>query len=160
MATSVPTISAELHSASGYFWIGGAYLLANAAVRPIWARCSDIWGRKPAILVAIALFAGASVMAALSVSMRMLIAARALQGTAGGGLLQLVIITISDLFSIRSRTLYLGLLEVMWAVAGGAGPLVSLRSGTVGFCQAELCTDWGRFYTACHATDLAMVLLD
>ncbi|KAI6917694.1 putative MFS transporter, partial [Hortaea werneckii] len=124
IATSIPTISAQLHSAAGYFWIGGAYLLANAAAAPIWAKCSDIWGRKPALLGAVALFAIASIIAATSVSMTMLIAARALQGTAGGGLLQLVTITISDLFSMRRRTLYLGLLEVMWAVAGGAGPLI------------------------------------
>ena len=56
--------------------------------------------------------------------MRMLIAARALQGTAGGGLMQMVAITISDLFSVRSRALYLGLLGVAWALAGSAGPLI------------------------------------
>ena len=56
--------------------------------------------------------------------MRMLIAARVLQGTAGGGLIQLVNITISDLFSMRLRTLYLGMVEVMWALAGGVGPLL------------------------------------
>lgn len=56
--------------------------------------------------------------------MQMLIAARALQGTAGGGLIQLVYITISDLFSVRSRALYIGLLGVMWALAGSAGPLI------------------------------------
>ncbi|TKA25477.1 hypothetical protein B0A54_17668 [Friedmanniomyces endolithicus] len=113
MATSIPTISAQLHSASGYVWIGSAYLLANAAAGPVWAKCSDIWGRKPALLGAVVLFAGASIMGALSVSMNMLIAARALQGTAGGGLLQLVFITISDLFSMRERVLYLGLTEVL-----------------------------------------------
>ncbi|KAK0772919.1 hypothetical protein LTS16_024031 [Friedmanniomyces endolithicus] len=124
MATSIPTISAQLHSASGYVWIGSAYLLANAAAGPVWAKCSDIWGRKPALLGAVVLFAGASIMGALSVSMNMLIAARALQGTAGGGLLQLVFITISDLFSMRERVLYLGLTEVLWAIAGGIGPLI------------------------------------
>jgi len=128
MATSIPTIAAQLHSASGYVWIGSAYLLANAAAGPIWAKVSDIWGRKPALLGAVALFAGASIIAALSVSMDMLIAARALQGTAGGGLLQLVFITISDLFSMRERVLYLGLTEVLWAVTGGTGPLVSWSS--------------------------------
>ena len=56
--------------------------------------------------------------------MPMLIAARALQGTAGGGLMQLVTITISDLFSVRSRALYMGLLGLMWALAGSAGPLI------------------------------------
>ena len=56
--------------------------------------------------------------------MKMLVAARALQGTAGGGLMQLVSITISDLFSLRSRALHLGLLGVVWAVAGISGPLM------------------------------------
>src|SRR5277367_4461025 len=28
VATAIPTITAQLHSASGYTWIGGAYLLA------------------------------------------------------------------------------------------------------------------------------------
>ena len=54
----------------------------------------------------------------------MLIAARALQGTAGGGLTQLVFITISDLFSQRRRALWLGMVEVMWALAGGLGPIL------------------------------------
>ena len=40
-------------------------------------------------------------MCALSNSMEMLIAARALQGVASGGLMQLVNIVISDIFSMR-----------------------------------------------------------
>lgn len=124
IATSIPTISAALHSASGYIWIGGAYLLANAATGLICAKCSDIWGRKPALLVVVAVFAAASIMAAMSMNMPMLIAARALQGTAGGALMQLVTITISDLFSVRKRAFYMGLLGMMWAVAGSTGPLI------------------------------------
>ena len=124
VATSIPTISADLRSAAGYVWIGGAYLLANAASGPIWAKCSDIWGRKPILLTAVILFAVASTIAALSTSMPMLIAARALQGTAGGGLMLLVTITISDLFSVRQRSLYLSLMGAIWAVAGSAGPLI------------------------------------
>lgn len=99
-------------------------MLANAAAAPIWAKFSDIWGRKPALLGAVILFAVASIIAALSRNMQMLIVARALQGTAGGGLMQLVVITISDLFSMRSRALYLGLMGFMWALAGSAGPLI------------------------------------
>lgn len=54
----------------------------------------------------------------------MLIAGRALQGAAGGGLFQLVLITISDLFSVRERSLWMGLIEVMWAIAGASGPIL------------------------------------
>lgn len=124
IATSIPTIASQLHSASGYFWIGGAYYLATAASGPIWAKCSDIWGRKLALLGSVLIFGTASILAAVSSSMRMLIASRALQGTAGGGIIQLVMITISDLYSVRERTFYYMLLEVIWALAGGAGPLL------------------------------------
>ncbi|KAL9011786.1 MAG: hypothetical protein Q9173_003402, partial [Seirophora scorigena] len=101
VATAIPTISADLKSASGYLWIGGAYLLANAAGAPLWAKLSDIWGRKPILLAAVTWFAASSVICALANSMLMLIVGRALQGTAGGGLLQLVNIVISDMFSMR-----------------------------------------------------------
>jgi len=60
----------------------------------------------------------------LSTSMRMLVAARALQGVAAGGLFQLVSVTISDLFSVRKRALYFGWMGAMWAVSGATGPLV------------------------------------
>jgi MFS family permease len=102
VSTAVPTITSELHSASGYVWIGGAYLLANAAGGPIWAKISDIWGRKPILLTAVAMFFASSVLCAEASSMKMLIVGRSLQGTAGGGMIQLVMITISDIFSIRS----------------------------------------------------------
>ncbi|RDW80252.1 hypothetical protein BP6252_04890 [Coleophoma cylindrospora] len=121
VATAVPVMVSDLKSSSGYVWIGSAYLLATAAAGPVWTNFSDIWGRKLIILAAVALFFGSSLICALAINMPMLIAGRALQGIAGGGLVQMVHVTISDLFSVRSRSLYLGLLELMWAVAGGLG---------------------------------------
>jgi MFS family permease len=75
-------------------------------------------------LITVFLFAIASIIAAVSSSMRMLIAARALQGVAAGGLFQLVQVTISDLFSVRKRALYFGGAGAIWAVAGTVGPLL------------------------------------
>ncbi|CAG7928163.1 unnamed protein product [Penicillium olsonii] len=124
MATAIPSIAAYFHSAAGYTWIGGAYLLANAASACIWAKLSDIWGRKPILLLAVAWFFVSSIVCATATSMEALIIGRSFQGVAGGGLLQLVTIIISDLFSVRHRSLYLGLMEVMWAFAGGVGPLL------------------------------------
>ncbi|KIN03525.1 hypothetical protein OIDMADRAFT_118289 [Oidiodendron maius Zn] len=124
VATAIPTIVSDLHSSSGYVWIGGAYLLANAAAGPIWAKLSDIWGRKPILLSAVAVFLFSSIICAKASSGRMLIAGRALQGAAGGGLCQMAYICISDMFSMRARSLYIGLTEIMWAIAGGVGPLL------------------------------------
>ncbi|RHZ43902.1 MDR family MFS transporter [Aspergillus thermomutatus] len=124
VATSLPTISSHLHSADGYTWVGGAYLLANAAAAPIWAKLSDIWGRRPILLIAVLWFLLSSIICAAAVDMTMLIVGRALQGTAGGGLMQLVMIVVSDLFSVRHRSLYLGILEFIWTISGGLGPVL------------------------------------
>src|SRR3954471_9063524 len=82
VATAVPTICAELNSASGYAWISAAYLLANTASAPIWAKLSDIWGRKFILLASVALYFLFSILCAVAVSMKMLLVGRALQGTA------------------------------------------------------------------------------
>ncbi|KAM3425278.1 hypothetical protein BST61_g7226 [Cercospora zeina] len=125
LATSIPTISAELDSAAGYSWIGAAFLIADAATGPIWAKMSDIFGRKLVISVSLLFFAVASIIGALSNTMIMLIAARAIQGAGAGGMVSLVNITVSDLFGLRNgRAVILGTLEAVWAVAGGAGPMI------------------------------------
>ncbi len=123
VATAIPTICNEMKSSSGYAWISAAYLLSNAIAAPIWSKTSDIWGRKLILLTAVALYFCASIVCAYSQSMKMLIVGRAFQGTAGGGLIQIVYATISDIYSMRSRTFYLGLLQMMWAIAGGIGPV-------------------------------------
>ncbi|CZR68443.1 related to MFS transporter [Phialocephala subalpina] len=123
VATAIPTICNELKSSSGYAWISAAYLLSNAIAAPIWSKTSDIWGRKLILLSAVALYFCASIVCACSQSMKMLIVGRTFQGTAGGGLIQIVYATISDIYSMRSRTFYFGLVQMMWAVAGGIGPV-------------------------------------
>ena len=110
VATAIPTICTELHSGAGYTWIGGAYLLASAASATIWAKVSDIWGRKPIILAAVGMFFIGSTLCATSVTMTMLIVARSVQGVGGGGIFQLVVIVMSDIFSIRYRASFLLLL--------------------------------------------------
>ena len=115
ITTAVPTITARFHSSEAdYTWVGSAYLLAAAAATPTWGKFSDIWGRKPILLTANALFFVGSLIAGLSKDIKMLLAGRVIQGIGGGGLIILANICISDLFSqrytpnspYRPRTLY------------------------------------------------------
>jgi fucose permease len=124
VTTALPTISEYFHSNAGYTWIGSAYLLANAASTPSWGKISDIWGRKPILLIAASIFFIGSTLAATSVSIGMLIAARAVQGIGGGGLIILVNICISDLFSMASRGQYFGIIGMVWAFASAVGPIL------------------------------------
>jgi MFS family permease len=116
VSTAAPTISRDLNSAAGYTWIGGAFLLANAASGPIWAT--------PIILFALAMFFASSAVCATAKTMETLIVGRAFQGAAGGGLILLVHVCISDLFSLRQRSLLMGFTEGIWALAGGIGPVM------------------------------------
>jgi EmrB/QacA subfamily drug resistance transporter len=124
ITTALPTIAEHFNSASGYTWVGSAYLIANAAATPIWGKVSDIFGRKPILLVTNAIFFLGSLLAGVAVNMDMLIAARVIQGIGGGGLIVLVNITISDLFAMRDRGAYFGIIGGVWALASSLGPVV------------------------------------
>lgn len=140
VSTAIPTISAHFQSASGYTWIGGAYLISNAASGPIWAKLSDIWGRKPIVLAAIAMFFLSSIICATSTSMGMLIAGRAIQGAAAGGLILLANITISDLFDMRSAFGHTYAYAYMTNVLQATQPrswIPRVRLGNSGLCWAH-----------------------
>lgn len=124
VTTALPTIAEHFNSASGYTWVGSAYLIAVSAATPIWGKVSDIFGRKPILLVTNAIFFVGSLLAAVSINMNMLIAARVIQGIGGGGLIVLVNICISDLFSMRERGAYFGIIGGVWALASSMGPIV------------------------------------
>ncbi|CAI6332180.1 unnamed protein product [Periconia digitata] len=124
VTTALPTIAEKFNSASGYTWVGSAYLLGNSAATPIWGKVSDIFGRKPILLVTNAIFFVGSLLAAVSVNMNMLIASRVIQGIGGGGLIVLVNICISDLFPMRERGAYFGIIGGVWALASSLGPIV------------------------------------
>lgn len=124
VSTALPTIAAHFASDSGYTWIGTSFVLAHTASTPSWGKVSDIWGRKPILLVANVIFFGGSLVCALVNNLAIFIAGRAIQGLGAAGMQTMVNICISDMFSQRDRGLYYGLTSIMWAVASGVGPVL------------------------------------
>jgi fucose permease len=124
VTTALPTISEDFQSTSGYTWIGSAFLLANSASIPSWGKISDIFGRKPMLLCANVIFFIGSLLAAVSVNIGMLIVARAIQGIGAGGLIILSNIVIGDLFPLRIRGAFYGVIGAVWAVASSIGPII------------------------------------
>ena len=84
LATAVPTLVAELGGFEQFPWLFSIYLLAQAVSVPIYAKLSDVVGRKPIILFGIGVFLLGSILCGLAWSMPALIAFRAIQGLDGG----------------------------------------------------------------------------
>ncbi|TVY58522.1 MFS-type transporter [Lachnellula cervina] len=124
ITTAVPTIVNDFDAPVGYIWAGSAYLLGNASFMPIWGKLSDIFGRKQTLLATVGIFLLGSLLCALSNSIGMFIAARAIQGVGGGGAIVLPNICVSDLFSMKERSMYFGLLSSVWALASALGPVL------------------------------------
>ena len=124
VTTAVPAIVASLHSVAGYVWVGSAYILAYAAITPIWGSVADIWGRKPIMVIAVAIFVVGSLLCALAPDMDALLTGRAIQGLGASGMSIMVNVIISDMFSLRDRGLYLAITSVVWAVGSAIGPVL------------------------------------
>jgi DHA2 family multidrug resistance protein len=67
-------------------WVITSYLAANAIILPISGWLATRLGRRNYFLISIAVFTLASALCGMATSLNMLIAARVLQGLAGGGL--------------------------------------------------------------------------
>ncbi|KAG9318904.1 MFS amino acid permease [Chiua virens] len=101
VATALPTIVAKLGGGNNYSWIGSAYMLSASAFDPLYGKLSNMFGRKPILYSSILIFLFGSAMCGAAQNMTWLIVCRAVQGIGGGGIIQLVVITISDIVPLK-----------------------------------------------------------
>ncbi|MEU7827450.1 MFS transporter [Nonomuraea sp. NPDC049129] len=112
VSTSMRTIADDLHGLSHQAWVTTAYLIASTVTMPLYGKLSDLYGRKPLYLTAVAVFVAGSLLCATATSMGALAAFRAVQGLGAGGLMSLAFAILADLLPPRERARYQG-----WFVA-------------------------------------------
>lgn len=124
LSTALPTIVGSLDGADQIMWVMTAYLLGMTVTMPLYGRLSDQLGRKPMLLVAIALFTIGSLVGAIANDMTVLIGSRAVQGLGGGGLIVLSQAAIADVVPARERGRYMGIMGAVFGLSSVAGPLL------------------------------------
>ncbi|MGN7798175.1 MDR family MFS transporter [Leifsonia sp. 22587] len=122
LATAVPSIVQDLGGFAQFPWLFSVYLLAQAVSVPVYAKLSDTVGRKPIVLVGIALFLIGSVLCGFAWSMPALIAFRALQGLGAGAIQPMSITIAGDIYTVAERAKTQGYLASVWAISSVVGP--------------------------------------
>ena len=123
-ATALPTMVGELGGLSSLLWVNTAYVLTGTVAMPVYGMLGDRLGRRTVFVAALAIFVVGSVIGGLAASMPALIAARAIQGLGGGGLLILVQAIVADVIAARERLPYLTAIDAVFAVAAVSGPVI------------------------------------
>ena len=122
LATAVPSVVADLGGFSQFPWLFSIYLLAQAVTVPLYGKFADLVGRKPMMMLGIAIFLVASVLCGLAWSMVSLIVFRALQGLGAGAVLPMGQTIIGDIYSVAERARVTGYVAGVWAASSVIGP--------------------------------------
>lgn len=122
LATAVPSIVSDLGGFAQFPWLFSVYLLAQAVSVPVYAKLSDTVGRKPIILIGVALFLLGSILCGFAWSMPALIAFRAVQGLGAGAIQPMSMTIAGDIYTVAERAKTQGYLASVWAISSVVGP--------------------------------------
>lgn len=122
IAAALPAIASDLGGFDAISWVASIYLLTATAVTPLYGKFSDIKGRRAALTLGVVTFVVGSIACALAPSMGWLIAARALQGLGGGGLISLAQTIVADIVAPKERGRYQIYFASVFLLASLLGP--------------------------------------
>lgn len=123
VSTAMPQIVGQLGGLHLYSWVFSAFLLTQTATTVVFGKLSDIYGRKPIMILGIALFLVGSILCGLATSMPTLIAFRLVQGVGAGAIQPIAMTVVGDLYSAGERGRIQGWLASVWGVSAIIGPL-------------------------------------
>ena len=122
---ALPTIREDLGATPSQLeWLVSGYMLAFAVVLITGGRLGDIIGRQRTFLIGVAGFVAASLLASVSTSGGMLVAARVLQGGFAALMVPQSLSTLQALYTPRERAPMLGIIGGVSGLAAVIGPLL------------------------------------
>ena len=153
VGTALPTISGDLHGTNAqYTWVVTIYLLTSTITGVFYGKLSDLYGRRPMLLIGIFIFLVGSALSGLSQTMEQLILFRGIQGAGAGALFPISLAVIGDLYTPAERGKYQGLFGAVFGISAVIGPLLG------GFLTDHYSWHW-IFYVNIPIGALAMYII-
>ncbi len=122
---ALPTIQKDLHtSETAVAWLLTGYLLSASVATSVIGRLGDMYGKERLLIWTLSILAAGTLLAALSSSLGVLIAARVIQG-AGGGIFPLAFGIVRDEFPKEKVAGSIGLMSSLLGIGGGGGIVVA-----------------------------------
>ncbi|CAJ1584424.1 MDR family MFS transporter [[Mycobacterium] wendilense] len=122
LATAVPQVVGDLGGFDQVGWVFSIYLLAQTVTIPIYGKLTDLYGRKPILVIGVAVFLLGSALSAGAWNMVSLIAFRAVQGIGAGAIGSTVQTVAGDLYTVAERGRIQGYLASVWGISAVIAP--------------------------------------
>lgn len=122
VGTALPKIVTQLGGNEVYNWVFTIYLLTSTITVPFYGKLSDLYGRKPLLMLGVTIFLVGSALSGLSQDITQLILFRGIQGIGAGALFPISLAVIGDLFTPQERGKYQGLFGAVFGLSSLVGP--------------------------------------
>jgi EmrB/QacA subfamily drug resistance transporter len=122
VGNALPKIIADLGGLDYYSWVFTIYMLTSAITTILVGKLSDIYGRKPFILIGIFIFMVGAFLSGLSKDIIQLITYRGIQGFGAGMIMSTAFTAVGDLFAPRERGRWQGAMGAVFGISSVFGP--------------------------------------
>ncbi|KAI1272989.1 major facilitator superfamily transporter [Xylaria sp. FL0933] len=126
-----PRIASEFNALEDSSWLFISFLLGGVATQVLYAKLSDVYGRRVLLVFCYGLF---GIGCGISQSMWHAVLGRVLSGSGGSGMANLALVLITDLIPLRNVASWLGYINIVSTTGRSiGGPLGGLLADTVGW---------------------------
>lgn len=123
---AIPSIEEALQIDNLYIgWVFSIYILFNLMGISLFARLSDIFGRRIIYVIALLIFAIGSLIVSFSNSFELLLTGRAVQGFGASGIFPVATAIVGDIYPPDKRGKMLGIIGAVFGLAFMIGPFVA-----------------------------------
>ncbi|WP_124726967.1 MDR family MFS transporter [Staphylospora marina] len=120
----MPIIISKLNGMDYFQWVFTIYMLTSSVTAILAGKLSDIFGRKPLLLIGLCIFILGSFLCGTSKDIIQLIIWRGLQGLGGGVIMSTAFAAVGDLFPPRQRGRWQGIMSGIFGFSSIIGPTI------------------------------------